>query len=124
MSPAADAAFSRSLQSVSEQELEGAVKADVRQRGLVAGCALQERRPEAQEAEIGLFGSGAGQAAKAAVEQLLGIGGQVARKGRNFGLAIEGLAIGGLAGRGRADDGRQLLAATRDLRLARGAHRR
>ena len=49
-------AFSRSLQSVSDQELEGAVKADVRQSGLLVAFALQQRRPEAQEAEVGLFG--------------------------------------------------------------------
>ncbi len=96
----------------------------MRQRGLVAGRVLQQRRPEAQEAEIGVFGGGAGKAAKAAVEQFLRVRRQVARKGRDFGLAIEGLAIGALAGRGRADDGRQLFAATRDLRLAGGAHRR
>ena len=34
-SPGADEAIARSLQSVSDQELEGAVEADVRQRGLV-----------------------------------------------------------------------------------------
>ena len=87
------------------------------QRGLVIGRALQQRRPEAQEAEIGLFGSGAGKAAKAAIEQFLRVRGQVARKGRHFSLAIEGFAIGGLAGRGRADDGRKFLPAPRDLRL-------
>jgi hypothetical protein len=43
------------LQSVSDQELEGAVKADVRQRGLGAVIALEPRRAEPQEAEIRLL---------------------------------------------------------------------
>jgi len=40
------------LQSVSDQELEGAVKADVRQSGLVAAIAFELRRPEAKKAKI------------------------------------------------------------------------
>src|SRR5258707_1024343 len=91
--PAADGAFSRSLQFVSDQELEGAVKADVRQRRLLVTFALQQRRTEAQEAIIGFFGRRAGKAAKPALEQLLGVNGQIAREGRDFGFAVERLAI-------------------------------
>src|SRR5690606_41398184 len=49
----------------------------------------------------------------AAFEQLLGIGGQLARERRHFGLSVEDLAIGAFARRGGAEQGRQLVAATR-----------
>jgi hypothetical protein len=44
------------LQFVSDQELEGAVKADVRQDGSVRAHAFELWRPEAKKAKIGLFG--------------------------------------------------------------------
>jgi hypothetical protein len=64
------------LQSVSDQELEGAVKADVRQSGLVGAFAFELRRAKAKKAKVGLFGRGAGEAAKRAVplEELFRIG--------------------------------------------------
>ena len=65
----------------------------MRQRGLAAAVALQQRRAEAQEAEVGLFGLRRGQAAeRLAIEQRLRIGGQVARKGRDLGVAVKDLA--------------------------------
>jgi len=63
------------LQSVSDKELEGAVKADVRQSRLGGAFALELWRAKAKKAEIGLFGCGAGEATKRAfsLEQLLRI---------------------------------------------------
>src|SRR5215467_3026672 len=108
MSPAAGALLARSLQSVSDQELESAVKANMWERRRVRAIVLQERRAEAQETVIAVVRRHRGQAAKAgAVEQLLGIGGQIARKGRDFRAAVEGLTVGGFAGRGRAEKRRQ-----------------
>jgi hypothetical protein len=52
------------LQSVSDQELEGAVKADVRQSGPVRAIAFELRWPETKKAKIGFFGAGAGETAK------------------------------------------------------------
>src|SRR6266481_7902762 len=106
MSPAADDEIARSLQFVSDQELEGAVKADVRQSGLVGAFAFELWRAKAKKAKIGLFGCGAGEAAKRAFtrEQLFRIGREIARKGRNLGIAVEGLAAGDLTARGCAED--------------------
>ncbi len=50
------------LQSVSDQELEGAVKADVRQNGAVRVLSFEQRWPETQKAEIGVFFRRAGEA--------------------------------------------------------------
>jgi len=95
----------------------------VRQGRLSAAFAFQQRRPEAQEPEISVFGRRAGETAKCALEKFLGIIRQVAGEGRDFGVAVEGFAIGDLAGRRRAENGRQLLAAACDRSLTRRAHR-
>ena len=55
----------RSLQPVSDQELQRAVEANVRQRGQAAISRLQERRPQAQETKVGVLRRGRGNAAKA-----------------------------------------------------------
>jgi hypothetical protein len=44
------------LQFVSDQELQRAVKADVRQCRAVRPLMLELRRPKAQETKIGFFG--------------------------------------------------------------------
>jgi len=88
------------LQSVSDQELEGAVETDVRQDRTLRIRALEWRRAKAQKAEIGLFRRGSGETAKRTVagKQLFGIAGQITWEGRDLGGAVEGLAIGRLAG--------------------------
>src|ERR1700716_2649674 len=125
MSPGHEGENARSLQSVSDQELEGAVKADVRQSGLVGAVAFELRWPETKEAKIGLFRRGAGEAAKGgfAFEELLRIGRQIARKGRDLGLSVEALAVGHLAGSRCSQDRGQFLAAALHLGLAGGADR-
>src|ERR1700731_4720287 len=92
-SPACGDGGARSLQSVSDQELEGAVEADVRQHRTSRIPALEMRRPKAKKAKIAFFRGRAGKALKRAValEELFGIGRQIARKGRDLGLAVEGL---------------------------------
>src|ERR1700733_1702976 len=99
MSPAAGAGGARSLQFVSDQELEGAVKADVRQRRAIRSLILEQRRPKPQKAKVGIVGCRAGETTKRglAVEQLLGIVGQIARESRDLGVAVKCLAIGHLA---------------------------
>src|SRR5215470_3380504 len=124
MSPAAGALLARSLQSVSDQELESAVQANMWERRRVRAIVLQERRAEAQETVIAVVRRRRGQAAKTgAVEQVIGIGRQISRKCRNFGAPVESLAIGGLAGRGRAEERGQFVSAACDQRLAGGADR-
>ena len=111
------------MQFVSDQELEGAVKADVRQYGPVRFLTIELRRPKAQKPEIGLLGRCAGEAAKriVAFEKFLGIRRQVARKGRDLGVAIEGLAIAAFACGWRAQDRGQLFAAALYLRAFAGS---
>src|SRR3954470_410804 len=102
----------RSLQPVSDQELERAVEADVRQRRRLAVVACKTRRPEFQKTIVGGVRAGAGQAGESAtVEQTVEIGRQVAGEGRDLGLAIEDLAMGRFAGDRRAEDRGQLVAA-------------
>jgi len=55
------------LQSVSDQELERAVEADVRQRWTLRIATLEQRWAEAEEAKIGFVGAGSGQSANPAV---------------------------------------------------------
>src|SRR6266403_5967323 len=125
MSPAADDEIARSLQFVSDQELEGAVKADVRQSRLVGAFAFELWRAKAKKAKIGLFGRGAGEAAKRAItlEQLVRIGRQIAWKSRNLRLAVEGFGAGDLTAGEGAEDRRQFVAAALHLGLAGGADR-
>ena len=97
----------------------------MRQRGCTLAVALQRRRAETQEAVIGVFGGRSQGAAKSRVtlEQVVGVGGQVAGKGRHLRVAVKRLAAGDLAGKRRAEDRGQPLAAARHHRLASGAHR-
>src|SRR5262249_763672 len=124
MSPAAGALLARALQSVSDQELESAGQAKMWERRRGRAIVLQERRAEAQETVIAVVRRRRGQAAKTGtVEQVIGIGRQIAGKCRDFGAAVESLAIGGLAGRGRAEERGQFVAAACAPRLAGGAGR-
>jgi hypothetical protein len=90
------------LQSVSDQKLEGAVEADMRQDGLTGSVAFEQGRAKAQEAEIGVVGGIVSETTKSAFagKQRFRVERQIARKRRDFGVAIERLAIAGLA-RGR-----------------------
>lgn len=118
--------IAHSLQSVSDQELEGAVKADVRQNGAInLPLAFKAGRPEAKEAEIGLLFRSTGKALERAfaLEQLFRIGRQVARKGRDFRAAVECFTADLLAGIRRSQDRGQFVAATLHLGFAGGAHR-
>src|SRR5215472_18501628 len=120
MLPVVAGEIARSLQSISDQELQGTVEADVRQRRLVGALTFELWRPEAEEAEIACLRSRSGEPAKGidTVEQSLGVRGQITRKGRDLCIAVEKFAVGALASRGRPQDRRQFVAATRDLCLA------
>src|SRR3979411_396710 len=121
MSPAFDDGIARSLQSVSDQELEGAVKADMRQSGLLGAFAFELRRAKAKKAKIGLVICGAGETSKRAfaAKKLLRIIRQIAWKGRNLGLAVEDLHACNFAGCRCPQDRGQFVAAAE----SRGAMR-
>src|SRR5262245_13898264 len=99
MSPACGEGDGRSLQSVSDQELERAVEANMRQRRRVRTCGLEPWRTEAQETIIGVIGPAVAEplkwvaaAADVAIgEQLVEFRRQVAGKGSDLGGAIEDL---------------------------------
>src|ERR1700704_384569 len=125
MSPADEGEHARSLQSVSDQELEGAVKADMRQSGLLGAFAFELRRAKAKKAKIGLVICGAGETTKRAfaAKQLLRIIRQIAWKGRNLGLAVEDLHACNFAGCRCPQDRGQFVAAALHLGFAGGADR-
>src|SRR4051794_25774497 len=112
-----DGGFARSSQSVSNQKLQRAVEADVRQRGIFR--ALQQRWTKTQEAKIGAVRAGAAQAAKSGLvaEQRVEVDRQIAWKRRHLRFAVENLGAGDFALRRRAQDGRQLVAAALNLGL-------
>jgi hypothetical protein len=64
------------LQFVSDQELEGAVEADVRQSGILLTQAFKLRGPKTKKSEVSFFVDRAGQATKCACagEKILRIG--------------------------------------------------
>src|SRR6185437_3772156 len=106
--------IARSLQSVSDQELKGAVEADVGQNGAIGSpLVFKPRRPEPKKAEIGSFFRTAGKTPERsfASEQLFRIGRQVAREGRNLRVAVKYLAPDLFAGVRRSQDRGQLVAA-------------
>ena len=85
----------------------------MRQHEAIGIRAAERRRAKAKKTKIGFFRCRAGEAAECAVaaEQRFRIVGQIARKGRDLGFAVEPLAIGGLAAGRCAEDGRQFFAA-------------
>src|SRR4030081_3234220 len=125
MSPADEGEHARSLQSVSDQELEGAVKADMRQSGFLGAFAFELRRGKAKKAKIRLIIRGAGETSKRAfaAKKLLRIIRQIAWKGRNLGLAVEDLHACNFAGCRCPQDRGQFVAAALHLGFAGGADR-
>ena len=117
----------RSLQSVSEQELHRAVEANVRQGGKPLGCLFKLRRPEAHKAEVGVMAAAGGQSAK-------GMGACVrtmppASAGKSPGNTATSLRPSNVSppasssGGRQADDRRQSAALPAHVALAGRAHR-
>ena len=91
----------RSCETVSQQELQRAVEANVRQGRRSVRSTVEQRRAKAQEAVVGLargrWSSGPRKHRPARVEQRRRIVRQVAGEHRGLGLAVEGLAADALA---------------------------
>src|SRR6476660_8860176 len=96
-----------SYEAVSEQELQRAVEADVRQRRNARPSWLGRGRPTAQKAVVTLV---RGVQAPKPTEQCGRIVRKIAGKRRDFGLAVEAIAAERFAGERHAGDGGQLIA--------------
>src|SRR5208337_3550645 len=106
----------RSCEAVPDQELERAVEPDLGRRL----AALDERRPEADEAPVAV---GFGARDRFALEDRHRIGGQFAGEDGGLDLPVETMAADRLAPLGHADDRWQCLAPLPDFGLARRADR-
>jgi hypothetical protein len=122
----ADVANFWSCESISDQELQGSVKADMRQgRHAIVG-ELQRRRPNAKKSKVGFLRGRRGNTAKGllvAAQKLFGVVGQVTGKNRRFGFAVKRFSRYRFAGYRHAKHARKLLAAAPDHSLLGRAHR-
>src|SRR5215471_9131002 len=117
MRPAGDRARAPSLQTVSDEEFERPVEANMRQGGCAVLCHLERGRTEANKLQIG-------RSWYASREQRGGVVGKIARKNSSLGSAVETLAFDVLASFREAENRGQPFTAALHQGFARGANGR